>query len=123
MSKIILTDEEIKKIAGLARLSQNLTQAEIDNYREKLSPIISIAQELNQIDTSLLATTDGWRTFTLEDLRKDEPTPDNNQNENYQRIRQNIITNWTTRVNPKNPIAASPKYGNLLVLPGIFSES
>jgi len=118
-----LTDEEIQKIAHLARLSHNLSLEEIQNYRQKLSPIISISKELNEVDTANLQPTDGWRTFRINNLREDEPSADDNQNLNYQRIRANIIANWTVNINPKSPKIISPKYGNLLVLPGIFVEN
>ncbi len=114
---IVLTDEEIKKIAFLARIQ--LTDEEILDYKKKLSPIIKIAQELKEVDTANIATTDGVRSFRISNLREDFPVLDSlDQNlvANYQRIRKNILHNFKSKYSQNN-------YNDLLSLPGIFAES
>lgn len=117
-----LTDEEIQKIAYLAKISKNLSPQEIQKYREELLPIINIAKELEKVDTQNLQATDGCRTFGIKDLREDESSENGNQNSSYQRVRQNIIANWKAHISSKSS-TSSTKYGNLLDLPGIFAES
>ena len=45
----MLTTEEVKKIAKLARLE--LTEAEIEKYRKDLSAILEYADKLKELDT------------------------------------------------------------------------
>ncbi len=45
-----LTDEQVKNIAHLARLT--LPDAEIPNYTQSLSDILGLVEQLNQADTA-----------------------------------------------------------------------
>ena len=117
---VILTDEEIKKIALLARLSDNLTDQEILDYKTKLSPIIKIAAELKEVDTSGIATTDGTRSVRINSLREDISTLNSSDQKaisNYQRIRKNILQGFQSKFDKQK------NYSDLLTLPRIFAES
>lgn len=117
---VILTDEKIKKIALLARISDNLTDEKILDYRTKLLPVIEIAEKLKEIDTSGIATTEGTRSVRISSLREDISilnSLDPKAISNYQRIRKNIINGFKSKFDKQN------NYNNLLTLPGIFAES
>lgn len=67
---MILTNEEVKHIALLARLQLN--QEEIDLYREQLSAILEYAGRLKSVDTDRISPTSS--VLALECiLRRDEP--------------------------------------------------
>ncbi len=69
---MVLTDSEVKYIAHLARL--DLTELELQSYREQLSAILEYADRLKQVDTSGIAPTSSVlppHTF----LREDAPQP------------------------------------------------
>ncbi len=67
-----LTREQVEHVAHLARL--NLSNDEIERYREQLSAVLEYAEGLNEVDTSAVpptATVLPLRTV----LRADEPQP------------------------------------------------
>ena len=67
---MILTNEEVKHIALLARLQLN--QEEIELYREQLSAILEYAGRLQSVDTDRISPTSS--VLALECiLRRDEP--------------------------------------------------
>ena len=67
---MILTNEEVKHIAHLARLQLN--PEEIELYREQLSAILEYAGRLQSIDTDKISPTSS--VLALESiLRRDEP--------------------------------------------------
>lgn len=100
-----ITEEEVKKIAELARLSKGEDPKFIQKSLEEINSILTLVDELQNLDTAGISPLDGIRTIGVEDLREDESFE--NQ-EYYQKIRQNIINNFPN------------KKGDLLVLPGIF---
>lgn len=100
-----LDSKTVKKIAQLARLSNEPEKDFLDKYGEELGAIIGHVEELQKLDTKGISPLDGVRTITVEELREDEPEADQ---EKYTRIRQNIINNFPNH------------QGNLLILPGIF---
>ena len=64
----MLTQEEVKKIAKLARLS--LTDAEVDKFGKQLSAIIDFSKELGEVDTSNvepIAQVTGLTNITFDD--------------------------------------------------------
>ena len=117
---VIFSDEEIKKIAFLSRLSDDLSDKEIADYKLKLSGIINIANELKEVDVTGIAATDGIRTFGIEDLREDTASLDGDEKtvQNYKRVRQNILKTFGSQ----NNNSEYTNYENLLSLPGIFAE-
>ncbi len=65
----MLTTEEVKKIASLARL--NLTEQELELYREQLSSILDYVGQLKEVDTSAVLPTSqvtGLTNVTREDV-------------------------------------------------------
>lgn len=67
-----LTREQVEHVAHLARL--DLTNDEIERYREQLSAVLEYAEGLNEVDTTAIpptATVLPLRTV----LRADEPQP------------------------------------------------
>ena len=67
-----LTREQVEHVAHLARL--DLTNEEIERYREQLSAVLEYAEGLNEVDTTAIpptATVLPLRTV----LRADEPQP------------------------------------------------
>jgi aspartyl-tRNA(Asn)/glutamyl-tRNA(Gln) amidotransferase subunit C len=103
-----LDSSTVKKIAQLAKLSSDPSPEFLDKYGEELGAILEYVDQLQEVDTSDILPTDGLRTIKIADLREDNP-PENQ--ENYDRIRVNIISNFPT------------KNGVLLELPGIFVAS
>jgi aspartyl-tRNA(Asn)/glutamyl-tRNA(Gln) amidotransferase subunit C len=64
----MLTQEEVKKIAKLARLS--LTDAEVEKFGKQLSAIIDFSKELNEVNTSKvepIAQVTGLTNITFDD--------------------------------------------------------
>jgi aspartyl-tRNA(Asn)/glutamyl-tRNA(Gln) amidotransferase subunit C len=64
-----LTEEEVKHIAHLARLE--LSDAELESYREQLSAILEYADRLKKVDTSGIPPTSSVlppHTFLREDI-------------------------------------------------------
>jgi aspartyl-tRNA(Asn)/glutamyl-tRNA(Gln) amidotransferase subunit C len=96
----------VKKIAQLAKLSNDPSPEFLEKYGEELGAILEYVDQLQEVDTSGISPTDGIRTISISQLREDHPPEDN---EEYIRIRNNIIANFPT------------KTGVLLELPGIFS--
>ncbi len=47
---MLLTAEEVKKIAVLCRIE--LTEAEVEKFRNELSVVLDYVEELNQVDTT-----------------------------------------------------------------------
>ena len=45
-----LTPSDVKKIAHLAKIS--LTEVDLNNYTNELTPILDFVEQMNQIDTS-----------------------------------------------------------------------
>ena len=67
-----LTRDQVEHVAHLARL--NLSDEEIERYREQLSAVLDYAELLNKVDTTSIpptATVLPLRTV----LRADEPEP------------------------------------------------
>ena len=67
--RMLVTNEEVKRIAELARLS--LTEEEVSRYAEELSRILEFAESIKRVDTSTIAPTthvldlvDVWRADT-----------------------------------------------------------
>ena len=66
-----LTDEDVKRIAGLAR--RDLSPAEVEQFTRQLTDILAYADEIQQVDTTnvpatshVLARGPSWRPDTLE---------------------------------------------------------
>ena len=104
----IINAQAIQKVAKLARLSHNLSEDDLAKYTAEIESILEYTSMLNEIDTTQISPTDGWRTNTIDELREDVSDSDT---EDYQRVRQNIISNFPHKQN------------NLLILPGIFENS
>ncbi len=97
----------VKKLAHLARLSENLTDEAIEIYISQIGAVLAYAEDLNEVDTIGISPLDGIRTISLEELRSDEPNSDLKA---YRRVVQNIIANFPN------------KQANLLLVPGIFEN-
>lgn len=108
MSSTVLDPATVRKIAHLARLSQDPSPEFLDKYGRELGAILEYMEQLQELDTSGIDPFAGVRTITIDQLRADAPASDQIS---YGRIRQNIIDNFPNR------------QGDLLVLPGIFEES
>ena len=67
-----LTREEVKFIAGLARLE--LSEDEMQRYRNQLSQILAYFQQLEQLDTEEIQPTTSF-LFEKPPLRHDQPQP------------------------------------------------
>jgi aspartyl/glutamyl-tRNA(Asn/Gln) amidotransferase C subunit len=96
----------VKKIIQLARLSKNPTEKEITEFQDILQKILNLADDFKELDTSKLNTTDGWRTNNILDLREDLHI----QNEEYERIKSQIINNFPQTQN------------GYLAVKGVFEE-
>lgn len=70
---MILSNNEVKHIAQLARLQ--LTQEEIELYREQLSAILDYAGRLQKVDTQTISPTSSVLVLQTV-LRPDESRPD-----------------------------------------------
>ncbi len=103
-----LDKDTVRKIAHLARLSQNPSDEFLEKYSTELGAILEYVDKLQEVDTTGIKPTDGIRTIQVNQLREDTPPSDQ---EEYNRIRENIIANFPT------------KQGVLLELPGIFENS
>ena len=104
-----ITLATIQKVAHLSRISNNkLTAEELERYRSQLEAILEHVTELQAVDTGDIATTDGWRTNTIADLRQDQIDPDD---ATYERVRQNILKNFPNR------------NGDFCVVNNIFEEN
>ncbi len=104
MSSQALPASAVKKIAHLARLSQNPTEEFLNKYGEDLGAILSYVEELKEVDTFGVSALNS-RIIQINELREDEFAEDNSI---YQKVRQNIINNFPNKQN------------NLLVIPSIF---
>ena len=74
MSKI--TNEDIKHIANLSRLI--IKESEVESYKEKLSNIVEMANQISDLDTTNINPT----THVIENVnvfRKDEVKPSYNR--------------------------------------------
>ena len=103
-----LNAEVVRKVALLARLSKDPSPEFLEKYGNELGAILEYVDKLQEVDTTGISPTDGIATITLDQLRRDTPPVDE---EEYARIRQNIIDNF-----PQSQ-------GVLLQLPGIFENS
>ena len=104
-----LDSATVRKVATkLARISDNPSPEFLEKFGQELGSILEYVDQLQEVDTTGLKPTDGLRTTTLDKLRPDEPTDDE---ERYARVRQNIINQFPH------------KNGTLLALPGIFENS
>ncbi|GAB4147677.1 MAG: Asp-tRNA(Asn)/Glu-tRNA(Gln) amidotransferase subunit GatC [Patescibacteria group bacterium] len=103
----VLDPATVKKIAYLARLSTDPSPEFLEKYGKELGAILEYMEQLKELDTSGVDPFGGARTITVSALRDDEASQ---EDEEYQRIRQNIIRNFPN------------KQGDLLVLPGIFDN-
>lgn len=75
---MLLSREEVERVAGLARLT--LTEEEKERYREQLSAILEYAQKLNALDVSNIPPT--AQVLPLQNvMRPDEPAPSLSQDE------------------------------------------
>jgi Asp-tRNA(Asn)/Glu-tRNA(Gln) amidotransferase C subunit len=110
MSKIQI--DEVIKTAFLARLNKSginsSNKEKINLFQNDLN---SILDQLNQIqevsDSNSITFLDGWRTITIEELRKDEV----DNSETYNKVKSNIINQFPNSID------------NYCVIDGIFSES
>lgn len=71
---MLITKEDIKKIANLAKLS--ITNDEITMYAEQLSNILKLAKEMEQVDTTSINTM-SHGTDSSQPLREDKVTEEN----------------------------------------------
>jgi aspartyl-tRNA(Asn)/glutamyl-tRNA(Gln) amidotransferase subunit C len=99
MSK--LSEEEIKHVANLAKLS--LTKQEVSKYRTQLSEVLTHFEQLNEVDTKDVEPT--HQTTNLENVtRKDEITE-------------------KTRLTKKQALSGTDKVKNgYFVVPGLLEE-
>lgn len=72
ITRMILTRKEVEHIADLARL--DLSDQELDRFREQLSAILDYAARLQDLDTSGIPPTSSVLPARSV-LRKDEPRP------------------------------------------------
>jgi aspartyl-tRNA(Asn)/glutamyl-tRNA(Gln) amidotransferase subunit C len=100
-----IDSQTVKKIAYLSRLSNSYSDQELQKYAEELGAVLDLADQLAEVDTNGINPLDGLRTIKIDDLRNDEPNPDQDQ---YNQTRAAIINNFPNR------------QGDLLVVPGIF---
>lgn len=77
-----LNDEDIRKIAWLARLQ--IDEADSPKYAEELSQVLELVGQLNQIDTDEIEPM-AHPTEAVQRLREDEVTEEN-QREKFQSI-------------------------------------
>lgn len=97
-----ISSEQVRKIAYLSRLSNNLSDEQVAMHQKDLEAILSYVEELKAVDTSMVLATDVFRKIGVDQLACDQPNPDN---DSYQRVRSNIIANFPA------------KRGDLLLLP------
>jgi aspartyl/glutamyl-tRNA(Asn/Gln) amidotransferase C subunit len=90
----MIASNTVQKVAKLSRISQNLSPEELQKYTDQLSKILGHVEEIQSLNTSGVAPTDGWRTNSLSDLRPDTPPEDL---QTYCRIRNNILNNFPIR--------------------------
>ena len=69
---MILSKQEVKHISNLARLE--LSEDEVEKYREQLSNILEYFSMLQSLDTKGVAPTDGSEMAVIR-LRSDIPRP------------------------------------------------
>jgi aspartyl-tRNA(Asn)/glutamyl-tRNA(Gln) amidotransferase subunit C len=100
-----ITNQVVKKIGYLARLSNDPDEQILNKYTEELDKILNYVEELNEVDVSGVDPLEGVRTIKLNELREDEPVADS---EEYAKVRANIIRNF-----PQSQ-------GNLLIVPGVL---
>lgn len=101
----ILDPATVKKVAHLARISNNPSPEFLEKYGTELGGILNYVEELKEVDISNVDPLGGHRVITVNDLREDEVSTDQ---DTYQNNRSRIIANFPN------------KQGNLLVIPGIF---
>lgn len=80
MKSVIISEEEVKKIAGLARLT--LTSREIQKFQKQLVKIIAYFQQLKELATSSIKITrTGGELVNIsrEDIANEERTFTQNQ--------------------------------------------
>lgn len=102
-----VSDEDVKKILNLARLSEDPGQPLIEKIKEQLNQFLEYAKDVQKVDVSSVDPFKGIRTVSLDELREDEIDVDQ---EKYARVRSNIINNFPKTQN------------NLLVIKGIFDN-
>lgn len=97
-----ITPAIVKKLTFLSRISKDPSDEVLQKYSKELEGVIEYVDQLQEVDTTGISSTDIIATISIDQLAEDLPDPDQVK---YQRVRQNIINNF-----PK-------KQGNLLVLP------
>jgi aspartyl/glutamyl-tRNA(Asn/Gln) amidotransferase C subunit len=108
MSNKNITFEEIKKIALLARLSNNLSQEEIEKFHNDLQAILQHTTDLDAVDISNIDYLDSARYNNISDLRIDEPNTDQEQ---YNKTREALKALFPNR------------YEDYLQINGIFENN
>ena len=69
-----LTSDDVKKVAALAKI--NLSEKEVEKFRDQLSSVVSFVEELNEVDTGdtkETSQTTGLKNVTRTDAAKGEP--------------------------------------------------
>ena len=66
----MITKEEIKKIASLAKI--NISDDELDNYSDQISKILEYMSTLNNVDTSKVDEFSNQLFNSSQSLREDE---------------------------------------------------
>jgi aspartyl-tRNA(Asn)/glutamyl-tRNA(Gln) amidotransferase subunit C len=64
-----LTQEAVKKLADLSQL--DMSEAELQEFPEQLSSILSYAEMMQEVDTGKIAEVQQTQTFNYHDMRED----------------------------------------------------
>jgi aspartyl/glutamyl-tRNA(Asn/Gln) amidotransferase C subunit len=91
---ILVTIDDVKKVANLGRLYKTSTNLDNTSSQKDLNSILEMVQKLSTLDLSKYSPHTAFKVIGLNELRKDEP---NNNTEEYSRVRQNIINNFPSR--------------------------
>ncbi len=91
---ILVTTDDVKKVANLGRLYKNSTDEDNFGPQKDLNSILEMVQKLSRLDLSQYSPHAAFKVIGISDLRDDEP---NNENEEYARVRLNIINNFPAR--------------------------
>lgn len=86
-----IDEQEVKRIANLAMISSHPDDDFLQKYAKELNNFLDYAQDFQSIDTTGILPTDIIPTNCVEDLRDDEPDPNQEEKE---RVRKNIIANF-----------------------------
>ena len=91
---ILVTTDDVKKVANLGRLYQTSTDDQNLGPQRDLNSILEMVQKLSQLDLSKYSPHAAFKVINLHELRTDEP---NNNTEEYARVRLNILNNFPAR--------------------------